>query len=91
MSHSAPSKSLTDIDSLAGLREELRLQAHLFKADLDDRWREAEARWQTIQDEVRALRSAVGHSRAELGAAASLTVDSLRETYEDLRKLLPRR
>lgn len=85
---STTTATLNEIDSLAGLREELRLQAHLFKADMKDRWHEAEARWQDIQDEVRAIRATVGHSRAELGAAASLTVETLRETYEDLRKLL---
>lgn len=80
--------TLRDIDSLAGLREELRLQAHLFKAELTDRWNEAESRWQDLQTEVHALGKAVDRSRAELGAAASLTVQTLHETYEDLRAAL---
>lgn len=80
--------TLTDIDSLAGVREELRLQAHLLKAEVKDRWHDAEKRWAVIQDEVRSIRTAVDHSRAELSAAASLSAQSLRETYEDLRKIL---
>lgn len=80
--------TLTDIDSLAGLREELRLQAHLLKAEVQDRWHDAEARWAAIQEEARSIRTAVDHSRAELSSAASLSAQSLRETYEDLRKVL---
>lgn len=80
--------TLRDLDNIAGLRDELRLQSHLFKAELKDRWREAEQRWDEVQEEVRAIRAAVGHSRAELGAAASLTAAALRESYEDLRRAL---
>lgn len=80
--------TLRDIDSLAGVREELRLQAHLFKAELIDRWNEAESRWQDLQTEIHALGKAVDRSRAELGAAASLAAQALRETYEDLRAAL---
>lgn len=80
--------TLREIDSLAGLREELRLQAHLFKADMKDRWHEAEARWADIQGDIDALRASVEFSRAELNAAASLTAETLRETYQDLRDAL---
>lgn len=82
----AHSRSVFDVDSLAGLRDELRLQAHLFKAEMADRWNEAEARWHDIEDEVLAVRAAAGKSRAELGAAASLTAEVLRKTYRDLRE-----
>lgn len=80
--------TLRDIDNLAGLREEIRLQAHLFKAEMKDRWGEAETRWQDLQEEARAIGKAVDRSRAELGAAASLSAQALRETYENLREIL---
>jgi hypothetical protein len=80
--------TLHDLENLAGLREELRLQSHLFKADLKDRWHEAEQRWHEVQSEAQAIRAAVGHSRAELGAAASLTASALRESYTELRRAL---
>ena len=87
-SHNASNSplNLKDLDGLAGLRDELRLQAHLFNAELKDRWQDAEARWVQIQQEARAIKSAVGHTRAELGAAVSLAVESLQETYEDLKQ-----
>lgn len=79
-------QSVLDVDSLVGLRDELRLQAHLFKAELADRWKEAETRWHHIEDEVLAVRAAAGKSRAELGAAASLTAEVLRKTYKEMRE-----
>ncbi len=79
---------LRDLDNLASVRDELLLQSHLFKAELKDRWHEAEARWQDIQNEARAAKTAIDHSRTELGAAASLAADALRETYEDFRRAL---
>lgn len=77
--------TLRDLDTLAALRDELRVQAHLFKAELRDRWQEAERRWQDVQNEARVVRAVLGNSRAELGAAASLTAAALQEAYEDLR------
>lgn len=80
--------TLRDLDNLALVRDELSLQAHLLKADLKDRWLEAETRWDRLQAEARAVGVAVEHSGAELGAAASLLADALRKTYTDLRNAL---
>lgn len=77
--------SAAQIHDLAGLRDELRLQAHLFRADLKDRWADAEQRWQGIEHE---LRAALDHSRSELSAATQLTAEALRETYQDFRQAL---
>lgn len=79
--------NVADLHDLAGLCDELRLQAHLFKADLKDRWLEAERRWQDIEHE---LGEAAAHSRSELGAAASLAAEALRESYRELRQALHR-
>lgn len=77
-----------DLEHLGRLRDELRLQAHLFGAELMDRWQEAEARWEHVERETRAIGSAVGHTRTELSAAASLAADALREAYAEMRKVL---
>lgn len=69
------------LHTLTGLRDELRLQAHLFTAEMNDRWLDAEQRWQTLQHDVR---EAVSHSRAELGDASRQAVQSLRHAYGEL-------
>ena len=86
MSSTNPFKA-ADLKDLAGLRDELRLQAHLFKTELKYRWLEAEQRWHNLEGE---LQGAAEHSRSELGAATSLAADALRETYRDLRQALHR-
>lgn len=78
----------TELHDVAALRDELRLQAHLLKAELKDRWLEAERRWADIQHE---LGEAAAHSRGELGAAGSLAADALRQTYRELRQALQTR
>lgn len=77
---------IAHIDSLAGLRDELHLQAHLFQAEARDRWQEAETRWSEMQRDLRDLRTAAAHSRDELAAALALTAEALRKSYQDLRE-----
>lgn len=80
------SSVIADIDSLSGLRDELRLQVHLFQADAKDRWHDAERRWTEIQHELGEIRASADHSREELAAALTLTADALRKSYQDLRE-----
>lgn len=77
---------IAHIDSLEGLREELRLQAHLLQAEAKDRWQEAETRWSQAQRDLHVLRSTAAHSRDELAAALALTAEALRKSYQDLRE-----
>lgn len=80
--------TLRDFEHLGRLRDDLRLQAHLFGAELKDRWQEAEVRWEHVESEVRTIGAVVDHTRTELSAAASLAVDALREAYADMRKVV---
>lgn len=80
--------SLHDIEDLARLRDELRLQAHLFGAELRVRWNEAEMRWQHLQNEARCVGRTMKNPRVALGVVASLTASALKETYESLRRAL---
>lgn len=80
--------TLRDLESLGYVRDELRLQAHLFKAELNDRWLDAEAKWQHLQHQARAVANTLQHSSEEVGTAARLMRDTVRETYVDLRLAL---
>lgn len=82
MSSSNP-LSTVDFHHLSSLRDEARLQAHLFKAEWHDRWIDAERRWTQIEQE---LRAAAEHSRRELGAATALAADAVAESYRELLK-----
>lgn len=82
--------SLADIESLEQLRGELAVQAHLLKAELQDRWTELEADWDRLQTELGPVRSALQHSAAEVGTAASLLLQSLQDGYTEISKSVKR-
>lgn len=64
-----------DIESVERLRDELRVRAHLMKAELRDRWRGLERRW----DEYRANPA---HGPV---VVASELVSEIKGAYEELR------
>lgn len=80
--------TLRDFENLALVRDELHLQMHLFKAELRDRWLDAEVRWARLQTEVRAVGASPDQSGTELGAVAGLLADALHKAYIDLRAAL---
>ena len=81
---------LADIRSLEQLRDELKLQAHLFKADARERWIELEQQWDRLQDELKPVRGAAEGAARDISAAAANLFDTFRDSYDKLRKSLPR-
>lgn len=79
---------LGDIHSLAQLRDELAVQAHLLQADAKQRWQGLELRFEKLQQEAAAAKEIAGKTREEVAAALKLAVDSLRKNYEDLKALI---
>lgn len=77
-----------DLQALGLLRDELKLQAHLFKAEARDQWQELEGRWQALRGHAERLRDAAEISEAELELAGQLLVDSLKSGYQRLRQSL---
>lgn len=68
-----------DMERLAGLRDELKLQLHLFDAETRQRWVELEKDWQLILSEAERLKPAA--ARAIL--RASLATKPLLEKFEN--------
>ena len=71
-----------DIDSLRQLRDELKLQLHLAKAEAKDRWDKLETKWNEIE-----ARSAEAR-RESIQTIATNTrklVDELRDEYNELK------
>jgi hypothetical protein len=88
---SKPVLTIKDIDSIRELRDELLLQAHLFKAELKDGWDEAEIQWHQLQKKLEPLRDAAQKSGLEVGFAVTLLAETLRNAYQELRRALPKR
>lgn len=88
----APRNRIEDLETLelklAQLRDELRLKAHLARADARDRLDELEPRWQRFRSRVGDLR----HGGGDVGEALRRTVEKLgaelTEGYEKLRRAI---
>lgn len=79
-----------DVQLLKLLRDELALQAHLFKAEARDRWQQLEPQWQALCSRVDEAKSAAVKSEGEAEASLSLLVDSLKTGYANIRNALKR-
>jgi hypothetical protein len=77
-----------DIQALELLHDELRLQAHLFKAEASKRWEELEVKWTSLKDHLQRAQVEAGHSKDEISSAVQLLVDALKTGYADIRRAL---
>ena len=77
-----------ELDHLRELRDELRVQAELGKAELRDRWQELERRWHQLEGRIKRAREGAREDGQNVREAARLLAGELREGYENLRKRL---
>ncbi len=77
-----------ELEDLRTTRDELRVRLHLGKLDAQEQWEQIEKQWQHVESKLK-LAGETGREVAEdLGEAASLAVDELKQGYAKLRKLL---
>ncbi len=78
----------SELETLQTTRDELRVRLHLGKLDAQDQWEQIEKQWQHVESKLK-LAGETGREVAEdIGEAASLAVEELKEGYAKLRKLL---
>ena len=77
-----------EIDRLRELRDELRVQAELGRAELRDRWQELEKSWHQLEGRLKLARDSAREDSQNVREAARLLASELRESYEHLRKRL---
>ena len=66
-------------------RDELRVQAHLAKAEAREEWEELEEKWQSLKRKLKAASEDVDDASDDVKAAASMLMDELKKGYERLR------
>lgn len=76
------------LEKLKQRRDELNLQLHLGKAEAKDLWQQTEEKWQHLRDQLEQIDNETGDIAKDVGAAAMLVADEIRQGYERLRKLL---
>jgi SMC interacting uncharacterized protein involved in chromosome segregation len=77
-----------ELEDLRAAREELRVRLHLGKLEARDQWEQLEKKWQQAEGKLKVLGDASQEVAEDVGEAAGLALDELKEGYAKLRRLL---
>ena len=78
----------TGYESLAELRDDLKVRIHLGEMDARDQWQKLEPKWWELQRRVVAVERASAGAVQEITAAANLLIEELFKGYDRIRKVL---
>lgn len=88
MGESKKSRLQDELEKLEQMRDELRLHAHLFKADMKDEWEELEKKLGNLRRDLRPLRHAAGKTAEEIGDATGALVETVFDGFKRLKDSL---
>jgi len=77
-----------ELDSFRELRDELRVQSQLGKAELRDRLHELERRWRRLESRFDGIRKDARGDAEDVRDAVHLLARELKEGYEHVRSRL---
>lgn len=83
-----PDRFEKELEELRRVRDELRVQVHLGVADAKDLWDRLEHRFGELETKARRLAQRAEEPLEEIGEAARLLSEEIRDGYRRLRKLL---
>ena len=78
----------SELETLKTTRDELRVRLHLGKLDAQEQWDQIEKQWQHVESKLKVAGEAGREIAEDIGEAANLTIDEIKEGYAKLRKLL---
>jgi hypothetical protein len=80
------------LDQLVGRlrqeRDELRVRAHLLKAELKDEWDAVERQWEHLEPKLERLRKGAKASSDDVGAATRQLGEEIANAYRRMRDAL---
>ena len=77
-----------DVQALSLLRDEMLLQAHLFRADARTRWQELEVSWDELKVHLQRAKIAAADANPQIQTAAHMLADTLKTSYADFKSAL---
>lgn len=77
-----------EVEELRTTRDELRVRLHLGKLEAKELWEELEKDWEHTEGKIKNLADAGQEVAEDVGEAAQVVVDQLKEGYAKLRRLL---
>ncbi len=85
MDEERKSRLKDELEKLEQMRDELRLQAHLFKADMKNEWEGLDKKLENIKRELRPIQKAAGEALEDVGEATGLLLESIFDGFKRLR------
>lgn len=79
------SQELDRVGQLKKMRDEMRLQAHLAKAEAKDEWVKAEAKWDQLKDELPRIDESADDIIDKLSDGAKKLAQDIRSAYKRIR------
>jgi archaellum component FlaC len=70
------------------LRDEIKLKAHLGKAEAKDELNKLDRKWESLLEQYKPVADEAGKAAENAGAALGLAADEIKAGYERIRKLL---
>ena len=77
-----------ELEGLRELRDEFRVQMELGRAEAHERWERLEEDWHHLEAKLQLMRNESRGELEEIGEAARLLVQQIRDGYRHLRSLL---
>lgn len=77
-----------ELEGLRRLRDELRVQLHLGKAEARDQFEKLEKTWQHLEARLKLIREESSEDLGQIREAAGLLMGEIRDGYRHLRSLL---
>lgn len=74
------------IDKLRQERDELRVKVSLAKMEASDEWRDLEKNLERLEAKAKELKGATAESAGDIGAAARLLVEELRNGFKNIAR-----
>jgi hypothetical protein len=76
------------VSTLAQLRDELKLQIHLAKAEVKTEWERYETQWRELERKLAVVETASAEAAREVGQAIQLLMEEIAHGYERIRRTL---
>lgn len=78
----------TNIAHLKTLRDEIRVQIHLAKAELKDEWEELEDKWDDVEEALEEAKKDAAEVAEEARQTVNVIVEELGDAYRRIKERL---
>ena len=83
------SKDIDDFwEKLKTQRDEMKVQAHLARAEFRDEWDEVEKKWQQAEQKLNRVQDQAIETTAEMQRSAKVVIEEIASTYQRIKERL---